>query len=99
MIEEPMEKMQFVEDAINKMFEFSGKPDVTFEDIKDSNWNNEVPYYHYYFYTEKQRSTWREWFIKEMLKRFNTRKDNAIREFDKFDFVYGLSHSGKLKNV
>lgn len=84
---------RFIEEAINKMFDISGYSEIKFKDIKDSGLRiRDLPYYFYFFYTKSQRLEFRKWYMKKVLSVFNIRDEDAELEFDKFDYLYGLSN-------
>lgn len=81
----------FVTQAINKMFEIAGL-EITFDDIK--NWDTikhkGVTWNEYYSMTDREKEKWKVWFLYEAGKQLKLQKYWAIREFNKFDSMWGL---------
>ena len=79
---------EFLQDAINKMFEIAGH-EVTFDDIKDrkDNWFTE------WTMTEAQNDEWKGWGIGEIRKRFRYNKEWANKEMGMISLMWGLKFS------
>ena len=79
---------EFIQDAINKMFEIAGH-EVTFDDIKDrkDNWFTE------WTMTEAQNDEWKGWGIGEIRKRFRYNKEWANKEMGMISLMWGLKFS------
>jgi hypothetical protein len=82
-------KEQATKDLINKMFEIAGH-DLTFEDIKKID-REDDPWYMQYSMTEEQNQSWRDWGVQYLREKLKTKKALAIRDMAFFDLVYGLT--------
>lgn len=84
------EKSQLlIKDLINKMFEIAGH-DVTYDDIKD----RKDAWYTDWTITLDQHNEWKEWGIKEIMKRFRMKRFLAEREMSMMGLMWGLKFSG-----
>ena len=79
---------EFIQDAINKMFEIAGH-EVTFDDIKDrkDNWFRE------YTMTVEQGEEFKKWGKKYLMKELRETAKLAEREMLWFNLQWGLTYS------
>lgn len=84
----------FIKDIINKMFEIAGHS-TTFDDIKDrkDNWFTE------WTMTVEQNEEWKEWGIKEIVKRFRCNKKYAETQMGMISLNWGLKFSNFNSHV
>ena len=78
----------FIKDVINKMFEIAGHS-ITFDDIKD----RKDDWFTQWTMTMEQNEEWKEWGIKEIVKRFRCNKKYAETQMGMISLNWGLKFS------